>query len=890
MQSSMHVAIIGGGLAGTSAALQLSKNSHVQVDVYDWGRQPGGRSATRNVYVNKETGKETYQISKEEDVEIALQFDHGLQFIETNDTGFIQALRDANAVEWSPRSGWLSGGTFLETSKSRGSGNGGNDGFFNALARKIGSKTFVSGKDGMSGLCASIQEQATKTGRVRVQQQRRVVSIERANNVCGGSSSNKRNSNSNSNNSSNNNSSSNNSNRPQWWLKTDDGHHEQDASILDLKDRVMKEKTAYDAVIFTEHMMWLPPWHPCSLENDLMKINKNSIRWVREHLNYNETNRRFDSVAALFTLMVAFEITDETKETKETEKNNNKWRENFLNIETACLKDDVLQYVVNQNCRNGKNKGKLQRGAHCWVLVSTRAFADKCLNEESMSKEREDSKSGSDITYVPQEEKYLRAEPSEIMLSSFYHAIGITKEEDRPTVLYKRCQRWGGAYTLAPSKTDKKTSALINHGDIWEICASLLNDKNHLISSNSGLYCAGDYIYPSPSFSPTIQTVSTTATFSFTGPGDKESRVPPMDENNFYYIKALIDKHGQGNYKIMAKDIELNTKKLTMGRIIKMCQEFKRWMEYVDSTSNDCSKSFDVMLESSSFFLNRRASRSFKSGRSAALKILSSLLICGTPANRKTCLEVCCGSLDSVEAAILGGCHRIELCSALSSGGLTPTPGLLKSVYDLVDGRVPINVLLRPREGDFVYSQREMDVMLEDIPIMAKYGASGIVLGVLTVDGEIDVVNTTRLIRCTRQCGMSVTFHRAIDVTKNLLQSLDVCVEMGVDRILTSGGASSIVEGQQILASLVERANGCVPPIVIMAGAGLSEFNVKPVIEFTGVHECHGSLTKKIVSKMNFQRDNVKMGNQSNENFRLVCDQERVRKVVEIMKYFDKCD
>ena len=498
-----------------------------------------------------------------------------------------------------------------------------------------------------------------------------------------------------------------------------------------------------------------------------------------------------------------------------------------------------------------------------------------------MSRPKDDNhKESSGITYVPQEEKYLRGDPADIMLNSFYSAMGVSTAERRPTVLYKRCQRWGGAYTVPPvhatqtmettlqenmnnatttvdSNEDLIANAMINHGATWEICTSTLP---HVTASGSGLFCAGDYIYPTP-------------TTTGSNNGNKKSRMQPMDPKDIHYITALIQKHGANNYKQMAKDVAVNTRTLTMGKIAKMGEHHAQWCAYkaASAAASAAEASTDAASSSwlTSSFLDRHCERAFNSGRATASHVLRLLnrkqdhqrnpplsppllpaplspapLLPPAPKDRAPlCLEVCCDSLESVAAALQGGCQRIELCSALGSGGLTPSLGLLKRVHKYINGRIPIHVLLRPREGDFIYTPEEMNIMLEDIQLMSVFGgASGIVLGVLTAAGEVDVAKTSQLIQCARHYGLSVTYHRAIDASANLMRALDCCMGLGVDRILTSGGGASAMEGQETLAQLVVRAASAVPAVVIMAGAGLSEVNVQALMHLTGVCEVHGSL------------------------------------------------
>jgi len=830
-----RIAIIGGGLTGTSAALRLAK-ANVLVDLYDWGRQPGGRTATRTVYIDDNLQEKFTPPG------VQLKFNHGTQFIKTNDWEFMQSLRAAGAVEAETTqcSGWLSNGNFHPSDTTEASRLG--VGFLGCLDNTT--KTFVAATDtGMSGLCRNLQKMAIATsGRVRVFQQRRVVGVRRVTKTTSdvGVSC------------------------DAWVLDTDGGHHEQDASLLASMEGVSTEMPVYDAIIFTEHMMWLPSWHPCALRG-LKETCPDAIQWVRRHLQYDHARRRFNRVAALFTLMVAFEGDGVGRD-----------------VGTVCIDDDqgILQYAVNQQSQ--KQFGETSTPAQCWCLFSTKEYAERCLAEEGMSRETtktgEDQKEtkgneemdAKDITYVPQEETYLRGSPADTMLKSFYRVLGLTSPSEEPTVLYNRCQRWGGAFTLAAPAAAaahenlRFDGSVVNHGDSWELCCA--SSTPHVLSSGAGLWCAGDYIYP-PSASVPSNVYQ------------KASRTTPaMKQEDVAYVKALIMVHGN-DFKSMAKDVKRNTRQLTMGRIEKLCSLhdarclFEEQTNKAQHTSDSCAVVGEVGN-------HRHAERAWISGRNTAFRVLGSLL----PASQRTllpmeCLEVCCGSIQSVAAALEGGCHRIELCSALSVGGLTPSLGFVRQVVALSKSKnIPINVLLRPREGDFCYNKIEVDIMLNDIEMMAREGVSGVVLGVLAPEGTIDVMATSTLIECARSHSLSVTFHRAIDVTEDPLSSLERCIELGVDRILTSGGAPTAMEGTDVLSKMVSRTISL--PIIILAGGGLSETNVYDLVKSTGVYEVHGSLRSQQKHSMQFQNNKVKMGTESNEHVRLVCDVNRVKKTV----------
>ena len=199
-------------------------------------------------------------------------------------------------------------------------------------------------------------------------------------------------------------------------------------------------------------------------------------------------------------------------------------------------------------------------------------------------------------------------------------------------------------------------------------------------------------------------------------------------------------------------------------------------------------------------------------------------------------LEVCCGDLQSVRAAIEGGAHRVELCEALELDGLTPSEAMMESAIGM---GIPVQVLIRVREGDFVYSKDEICKMQNDIRLARKLGAAGVVIGALMPDGSID----EEAIRCMMDEaeGLSVTFHRAFDVCRKPEEALEKTISIGCHRLLTSGQATTAEQGIPMLKKLVEQADG---RIIIMPGAGVNPQNASRILEETGALEIHGSLRK----------------------------------------------
>lgn len=197
-------------------------------------------------------------------------------------------------------------------------------------------------------------------------------------------------------------------------------------------------------------------------------------------------------------------------------------------------------------------------------------------------------------------------------------------------------------------------------------------------------------------------------------------------------------------------------------------------------------------------------------------------------------LEVCCADLASVRAAIEGGAHRIELCQALCLDGLTPSIGMIEQAVGM---GIHTQVLIRPREGDFIYNPDEVACMVQDIRQARMAGACGIVIGALLPDGNIDSETTKRLVDEAED--LSITFHRAFDVCANPEKALEQIILLGCHRLLTSGQAPTAEQGIPVLKRLVEQAAG---RIIIMPGAGVNAENARRILSLTGAREIHGSL------------------------------------------------
>ena len=198
-------------------------------------------------------------------------------------------------------------------------------------------------------------------------------------------------------------------------------------------------------------------------------------------------------------------------------------------------------------------------------------------------------------------------------------------------------------------------------------------------------------------------------------------------------------------------------------------------------------------------------------------------------------LEICVESLDHAVAAESGGADRVELCSDLSCGGVTPSADLMRAVRQQV--RIPVHGLIRPRSGDFCYSKREFETIKRDISVAKDIGLDGIVLGLLDPIGHVDRESTRVLVQSAHP--LPVTFHRAFDQCPDLTVALEAVIETGAKRILTSGGKATVVDGLVSVAHLLRAAQD---RIVIMPGGGIRSVNIERILRSTGTREIHTSL------------------------------------------------
>jgi len=216
-------------------------------------------------------------------------------------------------------------------------------------------------------------------------------------------------------------------------------------------------------------------------------------------------------------------------------------------------------------------------------------------------------------------------------------------------------------------------------------------------------------------------------------------------------------------------------------------------------------------------------------------------------------VEICVGSLNSALAAQEGGAQRIELCDNLYEGGTTPSYGAIKIAREALN--IAIHVIIRPRGSDFYYNYVEFETMKEDIRICKDLGVDGVVIGILMPDGQIDEDRTAQLVDLARP--MSVTFHRAFDMTPDPWLALTALKNIGIDRVLTSGQKNMAVDGSEMIKQLIKEAGS---EIMILPGGGLNVDNITGFAKSTKSQEFHATLRSLVDSKMIFKNEAVSMG------------------------------
>jgi copper homeostasis protein len=240
-------------------------------------------------------------------------------------------------------------------------------------------------------------------------------------------------------------------------------------------------------------------------------------------------------------------------------------------------------------------------------------------------------------------------------------------------------------------------------------------------------------------------------------------------------------------------------------------------------------------------------------------------------------LEVCADSVSNALIAQSAGAQRIEFCSALPEGGTTPSPAQIAIARKVL--HIQLFVLIRPRGGDFLYDDTEFEIMQSDIHYCGKTGCDGVVIGMLRPDGTIDRKRNGDLIRIAHQYAMSVTFHRAFDRCAGLLSSLEEVIGLGCDRILTSGGYDTAIEGAGVIRNLIEKAGN---RIIIMPGSGITPGNAEELIRKTGLKELHGTFRTYRPGAMQYR--NTRLSRPEEEYGQLRTDAEKIKSILEKFK------
>lgn len=238
---------------------------------------------------------------------------------------------------------------------------------------------------------------------------------------------------------------------------------------------------------------------------------------------------------------------------------------------------------------------------------------------------------------------------------------------------------------------------------------------------------------------------------------------------------------------------------------------------------------------------------------------------------KKLLIEVCVDTVESALAAQEGGADRVELCDNLLEGGTTPSAGAIELARRHL--HIGLQVMIRPRGGDFCYSDIEFEIMQRDIAVAKALGADGVVIGILRPDGTVDSDRAKTLINLARP--LNVTFHRAFDVTRDPYEALETLIELGVDRILTSGQEPSVLEGLDLITDLVRVAD---ERVIILPGGG-SERQLKKIVTQSGVREAHVIGPHPVESRMVFRNERVFMGGELRppEYVRYITDPARIR-------------
>lgn len=241
-------------------------------------------------------------------------------------------------------------------------------------------------------------------------------------------------------------------------------------------------------------------------------------------------------------------------------------------------------------------------------------------------------------------------------------------------------------------------------------------------------------------------------------------------------------------------------------------------------------------------------------------------------------IEICAANVQSAIAAQEGGANRIELCDNLFEGGTTPSFATIKTAVEKLD--IDIMVMIRPRGSDFCYSELEFEIMKKDIDRCKNLNVSGVVFGILQPDGQVDLERTRELVEYSWP--LQVTFHRAFDMTPDPYEALEVIIEAGASRILTSGHRNTAPEGLDLIQELVKKASD---RILIMPGSGINEENIKMIRDTSNTNEFHLTARVPHESKMTFRKEQIFMGGlpQIPEYKIFISSSERIRNIVSLV-------
>ena len=241
-------------------------------------------------------------------------------------------------------------------------------------------------------------------------------------------------------------------------------------------------------------------------------------------------------------------------------------------------------------------------------------------------------------------------------------------------------------------------------------------------------------------------------------------------------------------------------------------------------------------------------------------------------------VEVCANSVQSAIEAQKGGAVRVELCGNLCDGGTTPAKSQIELSRNNI--KIDLNVIIRPRGGDFLYDNLDFESMKSDIELCGELKCDGVVIGILDKSGNVDIERNGELVELAKKHGMSVTFHRAFDRVLDIYSALEDVIRLGCDRILTSGGHQTAFGGIEVLRKLVDLSNN---RIIIMAGSGVNETNVTELVHSTGVKEVHGTFQKPIQGGMKYNSPNFPDNYNNSGYFEysfLLSDAGRVKEIV----------